>query len=151
MGVRLDLAAGLERVAYFGRGPGEAYSDRKAATWVDRFETTVSETYVPYVMPQEHGHRIDARWLEIRADNRSGAGLRIEGQVPFEFNVGHYTAEDLYQAKHTTDLDPRATPVLYLDAAHRGLGTASCGPDTREPYRLKGKTFQLGYVLSPLG
>ena len=37
---------------------------------------------------------------------------------------------DLYGALHTSDLEPRAEVMLSLDHAQRGLGTASCGPDT---------------------
>ena len=34
------------------------------------------------------------------------------------------------------ELTPRAETVIYFDVAHRGLGTASCGPDTLPEYRL---------------
>lgn len=52
--------------------------------------------------------------------------LRITAPPVFEFNASHFTAENLYAAKHTTDLAPRAGTIVGLDAAHRGLGTQSC-------------------------
>src|SRR5690606_4335663 len=123
VGVRLDLAPGYERLAYFGRGPWENYADRKASTLVGVYETTVTGEYVDYVMPQEHGHHTDVRWLELApvAERRSRfvglPPLRIEAAPTFEFNAGHHTAEDLYAARHATDLAPRAETILYLDAA----------------------------------
>lgn len=147
VGVRLDLAAGYERLAYFGRGPWENYSDRKASTLVGVYETTVTGEYVDYVMPQEHGHHTDVRWLEFAPAKGKLPPLRVEGAPTLEFNASHYTAEDLYAAKHTTDLAPRAETILYLDAAHRGLGTASCGPDTGESYKIKGKRHRFTYTL----
>ena len=40
--------------------------------------------------------------------------------------------------------------ILSLDHAQRGLGTASCGPDTSSRYRLSGGTHRFSYVIRPL-
>ena len=146
-GVRLDLVAGYENLAYFGRGPVENYIDRKAGSLVARYETTVTDEYVDYVMPQEHGHHTDVRWLELSAGRKAPA-LRIDAAPLIEFNTSHFSAEDLYAAKHTTDLAPRAETIVYLDAAHRGLGTASCGPDALERYRVTAKRYKFAYTLT---
>jgi len=37
--------------------------------------------------------------------------------------------------------------VVHLDAAHRGLGTASCGPDTLPEYWLAPGTYRWSYTL----
>lgn len=82
-------------------------------------------------MPQEHGHHTDIRWLALSTARKTKSpALRITAAPLFDFNASPYTAEDLYAAKHTTDLAPRAETIVYLDAAHRGLGAGSCGPDT---------------------
>ncbi len=146
VGVRLDLQPGFESLAWFGRGPWENYWDRKASAIVDRHESTVTGQYVPYIMPQEHGHRTDVRWLSLK--NAKGDGITVKGSPLLEFNATHFSAEDIYAAKHTTDLVPRAETVLYLDCAHRGLGTGSCGPDTLRQYRLLKKRYAWRYVLS---
>jgi beta-galactosidase len=160
-GIRLDLVPGYEAIAYFGRGPWENYNDRRASTLVGVYENTVTGEYVDYVMPQEHGHHTDVRWLELapaattavtagRAGKRAAAklpALRIEAAPLLEFNATHYTVEDLYAAKHTHELAPRPETILYLDAAHRGLGTQSCGPDTLDRYKLNARRYSLRYTL----
>ncbi len=148
-GVRLDLVAGYERFAYFGRGPWENYNDRKDSALVGVYADTLSGGYVDYVVPQEHGHHTDVRWLELSATAKRSRlpAVRIEADPLFEFNATHYTAEDLYAAKHTHELVPRAETILYLDAAHRGLGTKSCGPDTLDRHRVTAKRYRLRYVL----
>ena len=146
-GVRLDLVAGYEALAYFGRGPVENYIDRKAGSLVARYETIVTAEYVDYVMPQEHGHHTDVRWLELSAGRKAPA-LRITAAPLLEFNATHFAAEDLYAAKHATDLAPRAETIVYLDAAHRGLGTASCGPDTLDRYRVNARRYAFSYTLT---
>ena len=41
--------------------------------------------------------------------------------------------------------------ILNLDHAQRGLGTASCGPDTSPRYRLSAGTYRFSYVIQQLG
>lgn len=144
IGVIATGAAGLDRLTWFGRGPIETYPDRKAGAPVGRYRQTVAEEYVPYILPQEHGHHTDTRWAELAGDAR----LRIDSAKPFGFSASHFNPDDLTKAYHTPDLQPRDTVALCLDAAHRGIGTASCGPDTLEKYRLKAGRYTLAYTLS---
>ncbi|AKC81703.1 beta-galactosidase [Verrucomicrobia bacterium IMCC26134] len=147
IGVRLDLVPGLRQLAYFGRGPFENYSDRKTAADLGLYEGTVAGEYVDYVMPQEHGHHTEVRWIELSSEGRKSALLAVEAASTLEFNATHFSAEDLYAAKHTTDLVTRPETILYLDAAHRGLGTASCGPDALASYRLTAGRHTLAFTL----
>jgi beta-galactosidase len=145
VGVVITLRAGLEHLEWVGRGPWESYPDRLASTIVDRFQSTVSEQYVPYILPQEHGHRSDVRTLALTDDE--GTGLVVEGRPTFGFTASHFTANDLFAARHTIDLEPRAETILSIDRAQRGLGTASCGPDTATRYRLEEPAYRFAYVL----
>ena len=146
-GVRLHLVNGYKNLTYFGRGPFENYSDRKTGSHLGCYRTTVADEYVDYVMPQEHGHHTDVRWLEISSKRKSPA-LRITGAPTFEFNASHYSAEDLFAARHTSDLVPRSETLIYLDAAHRGLGTHSCGPDALDRYKLNANQYTFRYTLT---
>ena len=148
VGLRLDLIPGYEALSWLGLGPWENYNDRRASARVAVHATTVSGTYVDYVMPQEHGHVSAADWLSL-----AGKGLptlRFEGDTSFEFNATHLAAEDLQAAFHTTDLKPRAETLLYIDAAHRGVGTGSCGPDTLPQYRLTARRYNWAFTLRTL-
>lgn len=145
VGVNLVLAPGLENLEWFGRGPWENYSDRKTSAMVGRYAGTVSEQYVPYIMPQENGHKTDVRWLTLAGQD--GRGMCVEGEPLLEFSASHFTGDDLFAAKHTIDLKPRAEVILNLDGAHRGLGTASCGPDTLDGYRLLEPVYRFAYSL----
>ena len=148
IGLRMDLVPGYENLTFFGRGPHENYADRKAGSLLAIHHTKVSDTYVDYVMPQEHGHFTDVRWLSLRSSKEAPA-LHIAGALPFEFNASHFAPEDLYQAKHTTDLTPRSETILSIDAHHRGLGTNSCGPDTLDQYKISGEHFAFTLTIWP--
>jgi beta-galactosidase len=148
VGVVLVLPPGLERLEWFGRGPWENYPDRLASAIVGRFRSTVSEQYVPYILPQEHGHRSETRRLSLRDENEFG--IEVEGRPTLGFSASHLAASDLYGARHTSDLEPRPEVLLNLDHATRGLGTASCGPDTHSRHRLLAPSYRFAYVLRVL-
>lgn len=146
IGVVCELPAGFEQVEWFGRGPHENYSDRKASAHVGLYQSSVSELYHPYIVPQETGCRCDVRQLSIRG-NKAGLGIEADGLL--QFSALHFSADDLYRASHTSDLIPRKETVLHLDYAQRGLGTNSCGPDTLNKYRLLEKSYELNFTLRP--
>ena len=148
IGVVLTLAPGLERLEYFGRGPWENYSDRQASAVVGHYRSTVAEQYVPYIAPQEHGHHGDVRWLTLT--DEQGRGIKVTARPTIGFSASHFTAADLTAARHTVDLEPRAEVILSLDHAQRGLGTASCGPDTSPQYRLAAGIHRFAYELRAL-
>ena len=51
-----------------------------------------------------------------------------------------------FRTKREAELAMQA--VVHLDAAHRGLGTASCGPDVLPQYRIPAREFRFAYRLS---
>jgi hypothetical protein len=141
-GLRFTIMEGFDKLEWLGLGPHETYPDRKAGARLGRFQSTVTDQFFPYIVPQETGHHTETRWFSLT--NQAGKGLFIEsiGQ-PFGFSVLHFTPEDLTAAYHPHKLCPRKDITVLIDAAHRGLGTRSCGPDTLEKYRLSNKTYSL--------
>ncbi|HEX4140453.1 MAG TPA: glycoside hydrolase family 2 TIM barrel-domain containing protein [Candidatus Methylacidiphilales bacterium] len=146
LGIVLSLKPGFENLQWFGRGPLESYWDRKRSSIIDHFTSTVTQQYVPYIMPQEHGNHTDVRWLSL---DDGKAGLHVTAHGLLEFTASHFTAHDLFAATHTYDLKPRAETILSLDYHQRGLGTLSCGPDALEQYRIKPGKYRLVFELRP--
>lgn len=140
VGTRVDLAEGYDSLRYLGRGPLENYSDRKSGEKIGLYENSVSGEYVDYVVPQEHGHHTDTRWLELAS--QGGRVFRVQGHPVLEFNATLYSAESLYAASHTIDLGQSPHTILYLDHLHRGLGTGACGPDALPQYQLNDRRYQ---------
>jgi beta-galactosidase len=147
VGVSLVLPEGFEQLMWLGRGPHESYVDRKSGARLGLHRGTVEEQYVPYIVPQEHGNKTDVRWLAL--ENASGAGLLIAARGLLECSASHHTANDLYQAAHTHELERRPEVFVHLDHRQRGLGGASCGPDTLPEYRIGTGTQRFGYRLRP--
>ena len=93
---------------------------------------------------QEPAAHVDEN--QIIAERRAKlAALRAKGNpFPNDFRREHLAA-DLHAAHDQTELVRRGFLTVHLDAAHRGLGTASCGPDTLPQYRVGPGTYVLSY------
>ena len=146
VGLGLRLAHADHRLKWYGRGPWENYPDRKASALLGVYEGSVRDQAVDYVMPQESGHKTDLRWLEIQPPE--GGLLRISGSAPFGFTASPYSLDNLYGSRHRYELVQLDQPQLFLDHAHRGVGTASCGPDTLDSYLLKKKRYQFTFTFA---
>jgi beta-galactosidase len=134
LGIVFGLPGSLDRVEWFGRGPGEAYPDTGQAARVGRFYRTVAEMQTPYVYPQENGRRADVRWASVT--DAAGRGVRLTGDEPFGLTVRPWTTHVLDRATHTTDLVPDGHTWVTVDVGHNGIGSASCGPALPSAYRL---------------
>ncbi|HEX2850217.1 MAG TPA: glycoside hydrolase family 2 TIM barrel-domain containing protein [Acidimicrobiales bacterium] len=135
VGIVFTIAGGLEQVEWFGLGPHETYPDRARSGLVGRWRSTVAGQYVPYIRPEEHGGHEQTRWLGVHDGASSGVVVALP--EPLHTSVSHFTAADLDAATHDVELHPRAESEVHVDAAHRGLGTASCGPDTLPRYLVR--------------
>jgi beta-galactosidase len=147
VGVMLTVPGHLRRLRWRGRGPHENYPDRNRSAMLGIWDAAPDES--PYLVPQEFGLRTDCRWFEL-ADPRSGIALRIEAISPspvLHVSATHHHPDQLYAATTATDLAASDDLVVCIDLAHRGLGTASCGPDVLPRYRLDSGRFEFAYRL----
>ncbi len=147
VGVSFELPKRFDRVRWSGRGPHENYPDRNRSALLGVWEGPPDES--PYLVPQEFGLRTDCSWFEA-IDSTCGQVVRIDAVRPSVMHVsatGH-TAADLFDAATETELPPGDRLVVCIDTAHRGLGTASCGPDVLPQYRLGSGRYEFSYRIS---
>ena len=147
---RIGLSCALNKrwssLRWFGLGPEENYPDRKAGCIVDLYRATVNELFVPYIVPQDYGQRTEVRHLELFDGNKGR--IRLAADEHFSFSLQKFTQAELWEKLHSDMLVQSAYNHLYLDAAVRGVGTAACGPDTLERYRVGSGVYRLGFVIS---
>ena len=148
VGLRMTLPETLTQLTWYGRGPHESYSDRKQSAAFGVYSSSVSEQFIPYMKPQEHGNHTETRW--VRLTDAQGAGLLVVADGTLDFSAHHFTAQDLTEATHTFDLKQRREVVLNLDARQGGLGNGSCGPGVLPDYMLAPGEFLFRFTLYPL-
>ncbi len=140
-GVRLGINKEFSNVSWYGRGPHEAYIDRKTGQKVGKYTATPETLEHRYMRPQENGNRTDTRSLTITNDQ--GYGIEISADKTFDFSLREYSQEKLESAKHLYELEKDDYLTLNIDHRQRGVGGDMPGNAClHEPYKLKVGTYQ---------
>ena len=140
LGVQMMIPDCLDTAEWFGLGPGEAYSDTKAAQRVGLFKAGVDQLYTRYLRPQENGNRHQVR--RVAFYDLHMAGLLVAGEPCIDFSAHRFTPEDFAAAKHPHELKERENIIVNLDWKQCGIGSGSCGPGTAEKYRIPAEKFK---------
>lgn len=147
-GMMFELPRSLDSVRYFGLGSLENLPDYKAQSRLGVYECKVADMHEPYIKPQDNGNRGETRWL--RLTDSDGDGIMVcNCKGNFSFSVHNYTQQLLQTAHHREDIRDENVTVLCVDGFIRGAGTASCGQDTLEEYRISaddGLTFRFSIL-----
>ncbi len=147
-GVEFLTPAGFERLRFFGRGPGAAYTDLGASARQGEFECRVSDHFEHYVRPQENMAHANTKWMFV--SNLEGHGLvALMTDKDFSFNCAHYTAKQLTETAHDFELVPMKETVINIDYRHNGIGSGSCGPKLVPEFGLSEKEIKFSFRLLP--
>ncbi len=150
-GLSLRMKNDVEELRYFGRGPVDSYSDKRLASRLGYFETTVSDNYEHYVKPQESGSHADTRFAAVTTP--AGTGLYVSAASPFSFSAIHYSAHQLSETGHDYEL-PRGTncdgTYFTIDYKQSGIGSNSCGPQLSDRWKFSEKEFTFDFILKPI-
>lgn len=132
VGSVFGTVAGLGLLEWYGQGTRETCPGRAAGGPVGHHASPVDELFTPCPRPRESGARHGVRHFRLSAADGTGLAVRLD--EPRQISVTRCRTEDPTGAGHHDEPVPRPGCVVHIDAAHRGLGTASCGPETSGPY-----------------
>ncbi len=137
-GLRLFLPEEMDKVTFYGMGPGESYRDKCRASRHGLFVNQVDELHEDYIRPQENGSHYDCDYVKVES---ASCSLTAVGENTFSFNASRFTQEELTEKMHNYELKPCGSTVLCLDYAQNGIGSNSCGPGVLKKYRLDEEEF----------
>jgi beta-galactosidase len=161
VGISARIPAGFDTIEWFGLGPGESYPDRRDGVFLGNYTHSPAELETPYIVPQENGNRSGVRKITLKhrggspgkgpAGNLPGV-ITILPDAPLNMSVSRYSRENMLAARHTCDLIDTSKGedgyyLLNIDCAQRGVGTATCGPDTLEQYRVRPGLFKFRLLI----
>lgn len=149
-GLTMQLPNVYEHIEYYGLGNKENYSDFNAHATVGIFNTDSKSMYEPNIKPQDSGNRSQTRWVRL-VDN-DGVGIEIKAvKRAFDFNVLPFDDTELNRAKHNHELQINSDYIfLKVDGFVRGIGSASCGEDTRNENINSSKSINYRFQISPI-
>ncbi len=154
VGLQLQMPAGFQALAWFGRGPGESYSDRKSGYPIGRYQGRVKDQLHDYSRPQETGNKTDVRWVSLT--NEQGVGLKVKAAEPFGFSAVPLTQYALYDfdrvPRHVSELDVDEVVTLRLDYLQMGVGgDDSWGAKPHGEFLIPSRPYQFEFKLELLG
>lgn len=147
-GMRLTMPEGTEQMRYFGYGPNESYVDKRLASKLGEYKSTVTENYEPYVFPQENSSHWGCRWADVHTV--AGHGFLFTSCEPFSFNASHFSPEQLTETRHHYELKREPETTVMLDMRMDGIGSNSCGPELAEKYRFNETEFSSSVTIKPV-
>ena len=147
-GVICGIDSTLNNVRYYALGPWENGVDRHDGQVAQWWTSSVEGLAEHYIKPQTTGERTELRDL-ILTDN-AGRGVRIQTEGNVSFSLNRNTDEQMMNAQHQWELTPLGYNVLHLDAWHRGIGNASCGPGTLEKYYVPNRPMSFKLRISKI-
>jgi beta-galactosidase len=139
----------LEQLEWFGLGPMETYADRRSSATVGRWKSTVSDQYVPYIHPQDHGRHEATRWVHVHNGQVGVVAAAHPDMRLLSFSARHFDDGELNDTEIAGHLIPRVKTILSIDHRVRGLGTGSCGPDTLPAYRIGAGEYEWAFAICP--
>ncbi|HVX08932.1 glycoside hydrolase family 2 TIM barrel-domain containing protein [Humibacter sp.] len=145
VGIEFALVPGFERVRWRGDGPHETYPDRRSSGLLGVWESTVDELQTPYVRPQENGGRTGVTAASL-SDGTHIVQLRFT--EPVLLTASHQSVRDLEATAHSWELPRREQTIVRADVAHRGLGSASVGPDALPRFIVGSGVYEWSWSLA---
>lgn len=152
-GLNLRLSKKLDKVKWFGLGPGESYPDKKdsqrTGVWT---ADSVRDLQTPYEVPQENANRMEARYVTLTDSHDAGVRAVAQGfEGGFSWAASNHSAATVQAARHPPDLVEEDATLLRLDYKVAGVGTGACGPAVREDLLVKTEDISFGFVLESVG
>ncbi len=151
-GMNMNLPKEFNQVTYYGRGPNENYWDRKTASFIRTYNSTVDDLFEFYETPQENSNRTNNRWVIFKS--KSGEGLAFIGEPTIDFSASYFTPEDLTLTergiKHMYEIKKNNFINVNIDYKQMGVGgDDSWGARTHKEYTLFPKEYSYNFKIVP--
>jgi len=147
-GLRMIMPREYDRVEFFGSGPDESYSDKKAHCFVSRYHMTMETMWSDYLRPQENGNRHCVKWAGITDSFKSG--IRLSNPDGFDFSALPYTAREMEEAGRSCDLMPSDKTVVCADYLQSGVGGSGYRAGRNPRYLFCEQSFEQRIVIETI-
>jgi len=148
IGVRMLLDKKLDQMAFFGRGPFENYSDRKASAEVGLYEIGVNEQY-EYEKPMERGNHEEVRWAKLNGKDMPSLLVQSDEKLMQVAALPH-TDEQMNPVEYKIDLPASTSTVFTVSTKTLGVGSNSCGPQPLDKFKVAAEDTSFSYTIKLL-
>ena len=147
LGVRVELPGSSWEASWLGETL-IGYSDMAVPDARGCGHGEASDLWDVGVRPQEGGHRRDVEALSLRGQTGE---LVVLPASPLGWSVSPWSERELAQASHWEELPASERLFLWLDVFQDGIGTRSCGPDSRPEFAGRMRDCEVTFVIAQVG
>ena len=151
-GMSLVMPGAFDKASYYGLGPYENYPDFKLQSVMGEYSCDVKDMYVSYIKPQDSGMHGQCRRAAV-TDEQGDGFMFIAKDHTFSFTAQDVDPVSLLDITHDFEVKRSGLTHISLLRFVRGVGSNSCGPDTRREYRYytgRKKELTLSLRVAPL-
>lgn len=149
LGMQMKMPRTYDTMQWYGRGPHESYWDRLAGAAVGLYSEKVTEPAHLYIKPQEYGNKTDVRWMTLT--DAEGRGIKVTGLPLLYVSAWPWTMEDLWKAKHPSDLPTNNFITVNIDYKQMGVaGDDSWGARPHPQYTLPAQEYEYRFLIEPV-
>lgn len=149
LGYLLRVPKAFGKYTWYGRGPVNNYNDRKTSQFIARYESTVSDQFVPYGKPQSMSNDEEVRWCALTDGSGTGAVFVAKGLM--STSALAYSEQALDTARHPYQLPAPGDTYLHLDCGVTGIGGNSCGQGgPLDDDVVKAGSHSFGFIIRPV-
>ena len=146
-GFKFILPEDFENLSYLGYGPHDSYADKRMASRISRYETTVTANFEHHIKPQESGAHYGCKWAGV--SSISGYSLFLAARS-FSLSASHYDPSYLTEVMHDYELTPARESIVIVDYRNAGVGSDSCGNPLSREYAIGEKSFDFEFSFCPM-
>lgn len=150
IGMTTKLSGAFKNTEWLGRGPSEAYLDRKSGSRISKYKMKIKEIEHRYMRPQENGNREDCAYVNFSTDDDKNIYFSAANDKEIGFNAWNYTQEALQKADHLYELQYEDDVTVNIDYSQCGVGGDMPGmAHIRPQYKLKAfRKFKQAFIIS---
>ena len=147
LGVRIEMPGSQWEASWLG-DTLIGYSDMRVSGARGYGHAPVRELWDVSVRPQEGGQRLDLEALCLRGE---AGDVLVVPTSSLGWSVSPWSERELAEASHWEDLPDSERTFLWLDAFQDGIGTRSCGPDSRPEFAGYMRDTNMTFVIAQVG
>ena len=147
LGVRIEMPGSQWEASWLG-DTLIGYSDMRVSGARGYGSAPVRELWDVSVRPQEGGQRLDLEALCLRGE---AGDVLVVPTSSLGWSASPWSERELAEASHWEDLPDSERTFLWLDAFQDGIGTRSCGPDSRPEFAGYMRDTDLTFVIAQVG
>lgn len=140
----------LHNIRWYGFGPDDTYEDTINNAKLSIFESSAEESLKPYTILQETGNKCGVRWMEVKADDKTG--FKISSDKALQISCLPYTPHQMEAAWRLNRLPDVYETILRISSRKMGVGgDDSWGAPIHPEYTIDSKEKQtLNFTITPI-